>query len=442
MKKNRFLFAVISYSIVLLVLAAGSTVLFPVNTQASAQPAPSATAMPNQSSTAATNAPTPGQSESDKPEQKQPGGETEVQEQTPEVSEETVDAWELLQAEITEEWRTVIGERCIVIPKPEPAAGDEAMKITLSDMPVEHSIALQIAGCAYSEYSYDMIERIADRKYFVSIPQINEKTADADTTGSEETEEMLQLAEEPVPSDPLRELTQFCSLQEDGSYQLYVELLLDRTYVYNVYETATHYFIALMDAKTMYDRIVVLDAGHGGWDTGTPSYDGKFLEKDINLQVLLYLEELLRGEDIKVYTTRTTDRNIGHSDRIALANSLDADFFVSIHCNNAYQNAEAHGTEVLYTQHQNAWEGMSSKQFAQICLEELSASLQLNNRGLFARGDDLTVLQKAEVPAALVELAFMSNAADMEVLRKEETQRAAAEALYKAIMRAYEELEE
>lgn len=429
--KNRFLFAVILYSMVLLMLAAGSMFVFPTNTQASAQPAPTATEAPDLSMT---NFPTPGQVEPDESEQKQPGAEITEPHQNKGDSSEPGEAWERLSAATTTEWREIIGERCIVMPKPELAEGYDKLQFTLSDMPVEHSIALQIEGCAYSEYSYDVVERIADKQYFVSAPQIPEPEVTA--------EEGTDLAQEEdvteVSSDPLHEITQFCSLQEDGSYQLYVELLLDKTYVYNVYETESHYFIALLDAKTMYDRIVVLDAGHGGWDTGTPSYDGKFLEKDINLQVLLYLEELLRAEDIKVYTTRTTDRNVGHSERIMLANSLCADFFVSIHCNNAYQNAEAHGTEVLYTQYQNAQDGMNSKQFAEICLEELSAALQLTNRGLFARGDSLTVLQKAEVPAALVELAFMSNPGDMEVLKTQEAQKAAAEALYKAIMRGYE----
>ena len=440
MRKNRFLLAIISYSIVLLMLAVGNSFWFSANTQASAQPAPTATGIPNavkeDDVTTTPDLPTPGQTVPDKNEQKQPEEKPEDSKQN-EGTSEVVDAWELLQAETTKEWREIIGERCIVLPKPEQAEGYDKIQITLSDMPVEHSIALQITGCEYSEYSYDAVERIADKKYFVSVPQLpkQEEITEEETvlTGEAEVEEIE------TPADPLREMMQLCSLQEDGSYQLYVELLLDKTYVYNVYETETHYFIALLDAKTVYDRIVVLDAGHGGWDTGTPSYDGKFLEKDINLQVLLYLEELLKPEDIKVYTTRTTDRNIGHSDRIMLANSLDADFFVSIHCNNAYQNPEAHGTEVLYTQYQNSVEGMNSKKFAKLCLEELSTALQLNNRGLFARGDDLTVLQKAEVPAALVELAFMSNAADMEVLKTEAAQRAAAEALYKAIMRGYEE---
>ena len=206
-----------------------------------------------------------------------------------------------------------------------------------------------------------------------------------------------------------------------------------------MYETETHYFIALKEAKTVYDKIVVLDAGHGGWDTGTPSKDGRVLEKNINLQVLLYLEELLTARNIKVYATRTTDRYIGHAERIALANDLEADMFISIHCNNAYQDAGAGGTEVLYAEQQEAvnGNGLDSEFLAQICLEKLTEALQTESRGLQAKGEELTVLQKAEVPAVQVELAFMSNSKDMELMKTEAGQRTAAQALCDAVLDAY-----
>ena len=73
-------------------------------------------------------------------------------------------------------------------------------------------------------------------------------------------------------------------------------------------------------------------------------------------------------------------------------------------------------------------------EMAEYLTKEQRAALQAQ----LARGDDLTVLQKAEVPAVQVELAFMSNAEDMEALKTEETQKKAAEALYKAVMRAYD----
>ena len=125
MRKNRFLLAIISYSIVLLMLAVGNSFLFASNTQASAQPAPTATTVPN---VAATDAPTPtglstpGQTVPDKNEQRQPEEKPEDSKQN-EGTSEVVDAWELLQAETTKEWREIIGERCIVLPKPDIAQG-------------------------------------------------------------------------------------------------------------------------------------------------------------------------------------------------------------------------------------------------------------------------------------------------------------------------------
>lgn len=438
MQKDRFVFALIIYGVILL-LGAGvcgfllsGDVSAVANTGVSAEKNPPTSAVkPTQS---AEPEKMPGQialvPEDESGNKNEAPGAADIGQETTEKN-----AWEQLSVETTGEWRDIIGDRCIVLPKPEVCEGKELVFL-LTDMPVEHSIALKLQGCAYYDYSYNQVERIADGQYFCAEPL---GTVIADISGAETDGELpAVITEAEQHADPLCGMTQTCTSQEDGSFELNIEFSLDKTYVYNVYETETHYFIALMDAKDIYDCIVVLDAGHGGWDTGTPSYDGKFLEKNINLQVLLYLEELLMEEDIKVYTTRTTDRNIGHTERVALANSLGADMFISIHCNNAYQNPQAHGTEVLYTQYQNDVEGLNSYKLSQLCLDELVAALQLNNRGLFARGDDLTVLQKAEVPAALVELAFMSNAGDMEVLKREDMQRAAAEALYKAILRAYE----
>lgn len=430
MQKDRFIFALIIYGIILLAGAGVCSFLLPgdvfavANTGTSGEQTLPTNAIAPTSELEPTKE--PGQDSAafvDGKDGKEQGGNTSSDKAENGQELAVKDAWEMLSVETTPEWREIIGDRCVVLPKPEAISSGCEILLAFTDMPVERSIALKLQGCAERKYEYESIERIAMGQYFSAEP-----------AGAQNTE----LSEQESVTDPLCRMTQMCALQEDGSYEINIELLLDKTYVYNVYETETHYFVALMEAKEVYDRIVVLDAGHGGWDTGTPSYDGKFLEKNINLQVLLYLEELLNEENIKVYATRTTDRNIGHTDRIALANSLNADMFISIHCNNAYQNPQAHGTEVLYTQYQDAWEGLNSYQLSQICLEELVAALQLNNRGLFARGDDLTVLQKAEVPATLVELAFMSNKGDMEVLKADEVQKAAAEALYRAIMRAYE----
>lgn len=429
-QKDRFVFAIIIYGLILLAGAGVCSVLFPGDISAVANigaeggkditPTPDVT-VPTQEPEQSKNdviengdvSENQNPSEQGKPNDKTPGETVNGGDETGEIEQEeevATGAWALLSVNTTTEWRDIIGERCIVLRKPEAAFTGQTLLFSLTEMPVEQSIAVKILGCANTEYGYEAVERIAGEQYFGAAG------------GTEQ--------------DPLRRLTWSCTRQEDGSYELYAELLLDQTYVYNVFETETHYFIALKEAKEVYDRVVVLDAGHGGWDTGTSSKNGTVLEKNINLQVLLYLEELLAAEDIKVYATRTTDRYIGHTERIALANALKADLFLSIHCSTANSEMEKNGTEVLYTQHSDSETGIKAERLALLCQEELVAALQLKECGLQAGGDELTVLQKAQVPAAQVELALLPNAEEMNLLKAEE----AAAALYRAVMRAYEEL--
>ena len=393
MQKDRFVFAVIIYGVILLAAAGFCSFLLPGDLSAVANSEVSVEK--EEQSQPDGNEPTQALAPTKNPEQGQPPKDAE---------DEPSGAWAELRAETTKEWRTIIGETCIVLPKPESVTTEKELSFTLTEMPVERSIALQIQGCAYTEYSYADIERLAEGEYFNANPEEKE---------------------------PLGAMTQICTQQEDGSYELYVELLLDKTYVYNVYETEKHYFIALREAKSVYDSIVVLDAGHGGWDTGTLSADGKEYEKNINLQVLIYLEELLTARQYKVYTTRTTDRYIGHGERIALANALEADMFISIHCSNVYQDAEANGTEVLYAEQElTGSTKLKAKVLAQICAEKLTETMPSENGAVWVPDEEVTVLQEAEVPAVQVEL-------DMELLQTEDGQRAAAQALCDAVLEAY-----
>lgn len=410
MRRDRFVFAIILYGIVLFTGAAAFFLFGDVSQALSAGVVTGTPQVPDNQDEMQLPVKTPEDDMSDESDNISEQPDLIQEEDDGELSE----AWGQLRADTTAEWREIIGEKCIVLPKPLNNGNDVVISVT--DIPIEQSIALRIQGCGYTEYDYSDIERIAQDSYYSEAPDSTKES-----------------------SDPLKKMTQFCTSADDGSYELYVEFLLDKTYAYNVYETQSHYFVALMEPNEIYDRIVVLDAGHGGWDTGTVSRDGKVLEKNVNLQVLLYLQELLENAGIKVYATRTTDRYIGHAERIALANSLAADMFVSIHCNNEYQDAGAKGTEVLYAEQQNAENGnaLDSKFLAQICLEKLTEALQSEDGGVHARSEELTVLQEAEVPAVQVELAYMSNAEDIELLKTETGQRAAAKALYDAILDAH-----
>ena len=90
-------------------------------------------------------------------------------------------------------------------------------------------------------------------------------------------------------------------------------------------------------------KIVVLDPGHGGNDTGTIGPDG-IEEKWVTLPIALKAAQMLRQEGAEVIMTRTGDTNPGLYDRTAIANQDGADVFVSIHGNSYKENPDIGGT--------------------------------------------------------------------------------------------------
>ena len=205
-----------------------------------------------------------------------------------------------------------------------------------------------------------------------------------------------------------------------------------------MYQDSENIYIDLKRPKDVYDKIVVIDAGHGGTDPGTYSQGQVHYEKEINLSIVLYLKELLDKEGIKVYYTRTSDETIYLNPRVNFANDVEADFFISIHCNGS-ESSEPSGAEVLYNDIKMD-NGFQSKQLAQICLEELTNVTHKVNRGLVA-GEDILIVNKAKMPISLLEVGFMSNSEEMDFLLQENNRRDIAKGIYKAIIKAYEELE-
>ncbi|WP_202077386.1 N-acetylmuramoyl-L-alanine amidase family protein [Caldalkalibacillus salinus] len=172
--------------------------------------------------------------------------------------------------------------------------------------------------------------------------------------------------------------------------------------------------------------IVVIDAGHGGHDPGA---NGSFSsEKDIVLaisnQIVDYLEQ---DADIEVEATRPTDEYVTLGDRAAYANEINADMFISVHANAAGSSAIG-GTETYI------YYG-SNKAFGDIVHKHLIKATQLNDRGLKEAG--FKVLRETRMPAALLEIAFLSNPDEEKLLNDPAFQDKVAKAMYDAI-REYE----
>jgi len=200
-------------------------------------------------------------------------------------------------------------------------------------------------------------------------------------------------------------------------------------------------------------RKVAVDPGHGGIDRGKVGPSG-VMEKDVNLDVALMLAERLRKElGVEVVLTRTDDVLIPLEKRAEIANSSGADLFISLHCNGWF-SPEANGVEtfflapartedearlareldeiefILWDMVQNQYITESSE-LAEVVQRELYDRLKLKNRGVKQAG--LKVLKGLNMPAVLVEMGFLSNPREEQLLVSEDFRENVVDAIVDAV---------
>lgn len=169
-------------------------------------------------------------------------------------------------------------------------------------------------------------------------------------------------------------------------------------------------------------KLICLDAGHGGTDSGACGFNLK--EKNVALKMVKKVGALLEKSGFDVIYTRTTDTYVKLNERCRIANSKACDCFVSIH-NNASTNSQANGIETLcYTKNNLAY-------YIQQALIE---DLKLTDRGVKER-KDLAVLNGTEMTAVLVELGFISNPENNKLLNYDDFLDRGAEAITRGICR-------
>ena len=151
---------------------------------------------------------------------------------------------------------------------------------------------------------------------------------------------------------------------------------------------------------------VFIDAGHGGTDPGAVGNGLK--EKDIVLSIATKLGALLNGRGISIKYSRTTDTYLSLEERARLANAWGADLFVSIHANSA--TSSVRGTE-CYT-HPTA--NTATKTLSGNISRAIASKFGISNRG--HKEANFAVLRLSNMPAILVETAFISNSSDANLL--------------------------
>lgn len=199
-------------------------------------------------------------------------------------------------------------------------------------------------------------------------------------------------------------------------------------------------YIYIMNGKPteVFKNVIVLDAGHGGTDSGATGYG--YYEKDFTLNIVLAAKAFFdQNSDFKVYYTRTTDVYPSLSERYKLANDVEADLFISVHINSAKATA-ATGTETLYNPDRNkvSAAGLSCYQLASITHKHILSATGLTNRGLKERctrlKNGLAVLNYNNGPATLTEIGFISNQTEAKTMAASLNNYGAA--LYNAVIEA------
>jgi N-acetylmuramoyl-L-alanine amidase len=180
------------------------------------------------------------------------------------------------------------------------------------------------------------------------------------------------------------------------------------------------------------DRIIVVDAGHGGHDSG--AVNGSVYEKSIVMDVTNRVYQKLEAAGAKVLKTRNSDSVfVPLEDRVKFAQDHYAELFLSIHVNAAY-SPDAKGTETYYNSTSND-NGTESYYLAKEIQEEMIRQLNTKDRGV--KDGEWYVIKYQEIPAVLLELGFISNSEDLSKLTSSTYKEKYAQAIYQGILNYY-----
>ncbi len=179
------------------------------------------------------------------------------------------------------------------------------------------------------------------------------------------------------------------------------------------------------------NRTVIIDAGHGGEDPGTVGSSG-ILEKDINLNIALKLQQFIEQSGGVVFMTRADDSKMEGSKkkdmqlRKKLRDGEDGDIFISIHLN-SFPSSNCNGAQTFYADDEQ------SKELAEKIQKNMVELLDENNTRIAKKLTDVYLLKKVNIPSVIVECGFLSNSKEEKLLNDETYQSKIAMSIYLGI---------
>lgn len=174
-------------------------------------------------------------------------------------------------------------------------------------------------------------------------------------------------------------------------------------------------------SSTKKDKV---SSGTAGVSTGVPEYQ-------LNLDIAKKLKKELKARGYEVYMIRTkNDVRISNIERAQAANDSGADIYIRLHADGSDSHS-VHGASALYPTPDNPYVShlsKKSKKLSQCVIDAYCEKTGIDNRGLSKR-DDLTGTNWSEIPVTLLEMGFMSNAAEDELMQDESMQKDMAEGI-------------
>ena len=194
----------------------------------------------------------------------------------------------------------------------------------------------------------------------------------------------------------------------------------------------------ILKEKENYDFIVLVNAAHGGDNKG--NVVNELQEKKITLDVGKELEKLAKENEIGIYLIRQEDTDISNESRAELIKDVEPDMVIDLHVNADAANERTQGTSVVYNEYFYR-PGVTNVQVADIMERSLVTEIQGKALGIFGdRQNKYPLLGMIQVPAISIEMGYLTNKQEAELLRKNNYQEKIALGIFKGIEEIREEM--
>nr|WP_288296633.1 N-acetylmuramoyl-L-alanine amidase [uncultured Anaerostipes sp.] len=209
---------------------------------------------------------------------------------------------------------------------------------------------------------------------------------------------------------------------------------------FSITQDSSYIYVKYAAPKTMFSRVIVVDAGHGGSDSG--AVGNGLYEKNMTLSIVLKMKYYFdRNSNYKVYYTRLSDWYPGIKERYTFSNNIHPDRFVSVHIN-SFKKKSANGTETLYNpkgKNSSSPYSISCKNFASSVHKKVLAATKFTDRKLTQRipgsGAGVGVLSYSNTAATLGEVGFITNSSDAAFMKNNYTK--IGKAFYDGILASF-----